>query len=240
MEIGGGCNYLESDNESEIETEEHEEEKVKIDRVNPEEDIRKRIEVVVDTVQEFSSGYEKTRKTIKEQLGDIVTLGINKYGMKREHVRDLIDRAFEERRVDLRYLRKLLPDMLKDTSKTPLSHIHRQQLKQQQEQQTFHLQKQETPPEVANINVVSTEVGAEALPLSDMQITETEDSYTMAQESDTRALEEELRMAHAEIKRLQKTFPANAFLKFRGKLIPIVATIDPSRKVIISVKAKWY
>lgn len=238
MEIGGGCNYLESNNESEIETEEHEEE------VNPEEDIRKRIEEVVDTVQEFSSGYEKTRKTIKEQLGDIITLGINKYGMKREHVRDLIDRAFEERRVDLRYLRKLLPDMLKDTSKTPLSHKHRQQLRQQlkqhQEQQTFHPQKQEIPPEVANINVVSTEVGAEALPLSDMQITETDDSYNMAQESDTRALEEELRMAHAEIKRLQKTFPANAFLKFRGKLIPIVATIDPSRKVIISVKAKWY
>lgn len=69
----------------------------------------------------------------------------------------------------------------------------------------------------------------------------------MAEEPDRSTLEEELRMAHAEIKRLEdmlkdvgEPFTKNAFLERKGYLIPIVVTIDPLKKAIISVQAKWY
>ncbi len=201
----------------------------------------------MDAVKDFGNMYEKTRATVKKELEEIVNLGINKYEMEPKHFRDLIIGAFEERSVSLRYLRRLLPDVLKYTSRTPLTTIQRQQLKQQQqEQQALQLRKQETRPEVTNINAESTETSVEALLPIVMQTTATEDSYTMAEEPDTRTLEEELRMAHAEIKRLEdmlqdvgKTFTKNAFLKRKGYLIPIIVTIDPLKKAIVSVQTKW-
>jgi hypothetical protein len=237
--IGDRCNYLESDNEREIEKikEENGEENTKLDIVNPGEDIiRNRMTQVADDVKEFGNMYEKTRMTVRKELEEIVNLGKNKYEMEPIHLRNLIIDTFEERGASLRYLRRLLPDVMKFTSRIPLTTIQRQQQKQQQKQQVLLLRKQETGPEVTNINAESTEIN---LSPTVMQTTATDDSYTLAQGPDKRTLEEELRRAHAEIKTLQETFLAKAFLKFRGKLIPIVATIDPLKKVIISVKAKW-
>jgi hypothetical protein len=228
------------DNETDTIGEEHEEVKVKAEILTPEEDIRKRITKVVDTVKEFSSEYEKIRTKVKDQLLEMIDLGINQYEMEPKYLRDLIDEAFAERGVSLRYLRKLLPDILKDTSKIPLSHIQRQQLKQQQEGQTSQFQKQEITSEAANINAASTEVRAEALSPTDMHTNTTEDSCTMSQESETVSSKEELTRAYEEINRLGEPFTAKTFLKRRGYLIPIVATIDPLKKVIISIQAKWF
>lgn len=238
---------LQSDSETEIETIEQQEKRTKvIININQEEDIRKRIEVVVDAVQKFERTYVETRTTVKKQLEELVDLGINKYKMEPMHLRDLIVEAFKERDVSLRHLRRLLPDVLKYTSRTPLTTIQRQKLKQQQQAQALQLRKQEIRPEVSIINSESTEVRAEALSPTVMQTTATEVSYTMAQEPDTGALKEKLRMAHAQIKRLEdmlqdvgKPFTKNAFLKRKGYLIPIIVTIDPLKKAIISVQAKW-
>lgn len=239
---------MQSDSETEIETIEHQEKRTKVGiNIKHEEDIRKRIEVVVEVVQKSEDAFVETRTTVKKQLEELVGLGINKYKMEPMHLRDLIVEAFEERPLSLRHLRRLLPDVLKYTSRTPLTTIQRQKLKQQQQaRQALQIRKQEIRPEVSNINAESTEVRAEALIPTVMQTTATEDSYTMAQESDTRALKEKLRMAHAQIKRLEDTlqdvgkpFTKNAFLKRKRYLIPIIVTIDPLKKVIISVQAKW-
>jgi hypothetical protein len=102
---------------NEIETEEkNEEEKAEVDTMNPDEDIRKRIAEIADIIQKFRCIYEETRQTVKEQVIMIVDLGIKKYGMKPIDLRDLIIEVFEERNVSLRYLRKLLPDVLKNVS----------------------------------------------------------------------------------------------------------------------------
>lgn len=83
--------------------------------------------------------------------------------MEAMRLRDLIVEAFEDRNVSLRHLRRLLPDVLKHTSRTPLTTIQKQKLKQQQDQQALQLGKQENRPEVSNINAESTKVRAEAL-----------------------------------------------------------------------------
>ena len=212
----------------------------------PEEDIRKRLQVVVDTVQKSECEYVEACTSVKKQFEELLDLGLNKYKMEPMRFRALIIEAFQQRGVSLRHLRRLLPDVMKYTSRTPLTTIQRQKLKQQQDEHALQLGKQEIRPEVSNNNAESTEVRAEALSPTVMHTTTTEDSYTMAQESDTGALREELRMAHAEIKRLEdmlqdvgEPFTKNAFLKRKGNLIPIVVKIDPLKKAIISVQAKW-
>jgi hypothetical protein len=108
--------------------------KVKAEILAPEEDIRKRIEIVVDSVQKFKSAYVETRKTVKEQLEDIVYLGINEYMMEQKDLRDLIDEVFAARGVSLSWLRRLLPDVLKDTSKVRLDYKHKRESKQREQQ----------------------------------------------------------------------------------------------------------
>jgi hypothetical protein len=78
---------LQPDNETEIETAEHndkeeqeeEEEKTKVDTINQEEEIKKRITTLADTVNNFQIEYVKTRKTVKEQLLEIRDLGLHRF-----------------------------------------------------------------------------------------------------------------------------------------------------------------
>ena len=210
----------------------HEEVKVKSEILTPEEDIRKRIQIVVDGVQKFEIVYLETRKTIKEQLEDIVNLGINEYKMEQKDLRDLIYEVFEERPVSFSYLRKLLPDVLKDTSKIRLDYKHKRELKQR-EQHTVLSQKQE--PAGENVKGTNTEVAEEPLSPTEMH------STTIYEETATR--EEELRKAREQIKSLQQRvksqeepFIAKANLILNKEDIPVVAEIDPLHKEIISIE----
>lgn len=230
--MGGGCNYLQSDNETEIETinHEHEGENTKVDiNIKHDEDIRKRIEVVAESVRKFQSVYVETRKTVKEQLEEIVDLGINQYRMKQAHLRDLIDEVFSEQHVHPSYLRKLLPDILKNTSKGRLDYKQKRELAQQREQQ-LRLKEQGIKPEGDNIK-------------GDISENSAKEVLTTTAEFETIALNEELRRAHEEIKRLQdkvqkleEPFTARAILELRGKDVPIVATVDPLNRNISSVE----
>jgi hypothetical protein len=215
--------------------------KVKAEILAPEEDIRKRIEIVVDSVQKFKSAYVETRKTVKEQLEDIVYLGINEYMMEQKDLRDLIDEVFAARGVSLSWLRRLLPDVLKDTSKVRLDYKHKRESKQR-EQLTVLSQKQ--GPASENIKGANTEVAEQPLSPTEMHSTTIyEETDTRMSEYDVRVIKEELRKAGEQIKSLQQRvknleapFIANANLILKKKDIPVVAEIDPLHKEIISIE----
>jgi hypothetical protein len=220
----GGYNHLERGNEMKTSKEEPEQEKT-TPALNSdhEEDIRKRIEVVADTIREFEDVYVKTRKTVKERLTEIVNIGLKQYKMEPMHLRDLIDRTFAESGVNMSYLRKLLPDILKHTPKGRLDYKHKRELRQQERQQS-QFYPQELPPETYMQRTTSNaEVGE--------------------QESIEGAEKEELKI-YEEMKRLQdkvaelgEPFSAMAILQLGRRDIQIIAKIDPLKKEISSVEA---
>jgi hypothetical protein len=183
-QLGGGSNYLQSNRE------------IKTIEKN-EEEIKKKIEIVVDIFQEYSIKYEETRKTVKQHISDIITLA-KKNEIKLDRIRDLIETAFEERSVSPRYIRRLLPDLLKDSSRIPISHKQKKELRQSLEQQTLH--KQGSELESANIHSERTEIRSDVPLPTDLNTTATEESYPIIQDSDMKTLEEQLRMANTEIK----------------------------------------
>lgn len=211
---------------NEIETGKPVEVRVKSDSVSPEEDIRQRTEVVVDTVEKVQRIYLETRKTIKEQLEEIRDLGINRYGMEPTHLRHLIDEVFKERHVNSSYVRKLLPDMLKDSSRIPLSHKQRQELKQQQEQQVLLLQREK----------IMTEANVQRTTLNEEIATISQESGERTEKEALRRACEEIERLHDEVQKLRQPFNARALLTIRGIPTPMVIRIDPINKKIISIK----
>ena len=103
-----------SDSNSEIE-----------DLMNPKDELKKKIVTLASTIRKWNAETVETRKSVRTQLKDILDLGLNKYKMQKTEVRKLVEEIFLYHGISESWLRKLLPEGLKDTSKTRLSYLQK-------------------------------------------------------------------------------------------------------------------
>jgi DNA repair protein RadA len=103
------------------------------DLANPNDELRKKIVTLADTVREWNNETNRIRKTVKEQFEEILTLGLHKYNMEKTDLRRLVEEIFLIHGVNESYLRKLLPAKLKDPSKTRISYLQRQNIEKERQ-----------------------------------------------------------------------------------------------------------
>lgn len=120
-------NILQSDSGSEIE-----------DLMNPKDELKKRIVTLAGTMKEWNEKTKEARKSVRKQLEDIIDLGLNKHKMEKTELRKLINQIFEYHGIHQSWLRKLLPKELKDSSKTRLSYLQRQEIEKERQRLLLH------------------------------------------------------------------------------------------------------
>jgi uncharacterized coiled-coil DUF342 family protein len=243
---------LQHDYESEIE-----------DLANPKDELKKKIVTLAGTIREWNEKTKETRKSVRKQLKDILDLGLKQHKMEKTELRNLINKIFEYHGIHQSWLRKLLPDELKDTSKTRLSYLQmqeiekeRQRLLQQQasgSQQEIEICEYDGPngSTVESASYQLTEL--EPIPSSSVDRQGLETQYagndSLAQEADSLlskefvTIQNKLSEANKRIERLQedvrslsKPFVAKAYLQAADQDIPLVAQIDPVKKAITSIQ----
>ena len=113
---------MQYDNESEVE-----------DLMNPTDELKKKIVTLADTMRKWNDANIKARKTVKKQIEEIVNLGLNRYHMERIDLRRLVEKIFRYHSVSESWIRKLLPIELKDSSKTRISYLQRQEIEKERQ-----------------------------------------------------------------------------------------------------------
>jgi len=115
------------------------------DLINPTDELKKKIVSLANTMKQWNDVTIKARKSVREQLAEILDLGLNQRKMEKTELRNLINEIFEYHGISESWLRKLLPKDLKDTSKTRLSHLQRQGI--EEERQRLLLMRQASEPQ---------------------------------------------------------------------------------------------
>ena len=75
----------------------------------------------------------KARKSVRDQLQEILDLGLNTYKMQKTELRKLTEEIFLYHGISESWLRKLLPEGLKDTSKTRISYLQKQEMEKERQ-----------------------------------------------------------------------------------------------------------
>jgi hypothetical protein len=119
---------LQSDSNSEIE-----------DLMDPKDEVKKKIVTLASTIRKWNADTLETRKSVRTQLKDILDLGLNKYKMQKIEVRKLVEEIFLYHGISESWLRKLLPEGLKDTSKTRLSYLQKQKIVEERQRLLLQL-----------------------------------------------------------------------------------------------------
>jgi hypothetical protein len=127
---------LQSDSDHEIE-----------DLMNPTDELKKKIVTLAGTMREWDEKTKEARKSVRQQLRDILDLGLNQRKMEKTELRNLINEIFEYHGISESWLRKLLPPELKDTSKTRLSYIQKQKTEEEERQRLLLLKQQTSDPQ---------------------------------------------------------------------------------------------
>lgn len=232
------------------------------DLINPKDELKQKIVTVAVTIREWNNEYRRVRKTIKKQFEEILNLGLN-YKMQKTELRKLTEEIFRFHGISDSWLRKLLPEELKDTSKTRLSYLQRQEIEKNR-QRLLHQRASESQ-QVSEINEYGVSAGSKVKTISYKPIDlepivspsvdrqELETQYTgnnsLVQEADlslpkeSLTIQDELSEANNRIERLQedvrslsKPFVAKASLQTADQDIPLIAQIDPVKKIIISIQ----
>jgi hypothetical protein len=233
------------------------------DLMDPKDVLKKKIVAVASTIRDWHNETTRAQKSVREQLQTILDLGLNSYKMQKTDLRELIEGIFLYHGISGSWLRKLLPEGLKDTSKTRLSYLQRQKIEKDR-QRLLHQQASESRQELetSEFGVSSdstekpdsyqpTELEPIVSPSVDMQglgiqyignnsLAQAEDS-SLPKKSVT--IQNELSEANKRIERLQedmrslsKPFVAKASLQAADQDIPLVAKIDPVKKSITSIQ----
>lgn len=113
---------LQHNHESEIE-----------DLMNPKDELKKKIVSLASTIRKWNEETVEARKTVRMQLKEILDLGLNKYKMQKTELRNLVDKIFRYHSVSESWIRKLLPEGLKYTSKTRLSYLQKQEIEKERQ-----------------------------------------------------------------------------------------------------------
>jgi molybdopterin-biosynthesis enzyme MoeA-like protein len=84
-------------------------------------------------IRKWNEETVKVRKSVRDQLKAITDLGLNKYKMQKTELRKLTEEIFRYYGISESWLRKLLPEGLKDTSKTRLSYLQKQEMEKERQ-----------------------------------------------------------------------------------------------------------
>ena len=231
---------MQSDSDHEIE-----------DLMNPTDELKKKIVTLAGTMREWNEKTKEARESVRKQLKDILDFGLNQRKMEKTELRNLINEIFEYHGISESWLRKLLPEGLKDTSKTPLSYLQKQEI--EEERQRLLLLQQSSKPQQQEYEAKTEH---ESLPDGSTTITssyesqdsksslppyETEINQSLDPKTSVPALEEtsktiqdkRIEGLEAEVRRLSEEFVVKTPFHAFDKDILLAIRIDPIKKVII-------
>ena len=221
------------------------------DLMNPKDELKKKIVALANTMREWNDKTKETRESVRKQLQVIIDLGLNKRKMEKSELRNLINEIFEYYGIHQSWLRKLLPDVLKDTSKTRISYLQRMEI--EKERQRLLLLQQQTAESHLESEVIkrsylddrtmepaSYQPATEYAPVDESL--DCGDALSLPSEESV-TIQKQKNKANKDIERLQedvlwlsKPFVAKAYLQAADQDIPLVAEIDPVKKVIVSIQ----
>ena len=238
------------------------------DLMDPKNELNKKIVALANTMREWNEKTREARDSVRKQLQVIIDLGLNKRKMEETELRNLINKIFEYHGIHQSWLRKLLPEELKDTSKTRISYLQRREIEKER-QRLLQLQQQAAESRQEAEDAESSYLDGNTMgPASyqpKLELTANpeikqrfETGYAPADQflgcnavslpSEESIVRKEQNGTSNNIKKLQedvlwlsKPFVAKAYLQVIDQDIPLVAEIDPVKKAIISIQvAKDY
>lgn len=217
------------------------------DLMNPNDELKKRIVNLACTIRKWNEETVQVRKSVREKLQEILDLGLNKYKMQKTELRKLVEQIFLYHGVSESWLRKLLPEGLKDTSKTRISYLQKQEIQIEKERQ--HLLQQypelrqrsemkEQPLLVVEptTNQLSTRQELQSQECESYQLPSHETSVLAQDQLDT-VIKKKIEKLEEEVRRLSEPFAAKAYLQtIMDYDIPLIVQVDPVKKVITSIQ----
>jgi hypothetical protein len=234
------------------------------DLANPKDELEKIIVSLANTIREWNNETARVRKTVKEQFVEILDLGLNKYKMEKTALRRLVIDIFRIHSVSESYLRKLLPEELKDPSKTRISYQQKQEIEKERQrflreralgsQHESKIRKYGVPNsstvESASFQPLkpetiqpSPETGhgedIDYTPKYHSQDQETPSSphsnYLITVQSELSEAYKKIEKLEADVRRLSEQFVAKANLQAYSEIFPLIAHIDPVKKIITRI-----
>ena len=234
------------------------------DLTNPKDELEKKIVAAAGTIREWNNETVRVRKTIKKQFEEIRNLGLNKYKMEITALRRLVEGIFRIHGVSDSWLRKLLPVELKDTSKTRISYQQKQEIEKERQrllqeralgsQHESEIRKYGVPNsgtvESASFQLLkpetiqpSPETGhGEDIDYTSNYHSQDQETPSSPHSNDLITVQSELSEAHrkiekleADVLRLSEKFVAKANLQAYSETFPLVAHIDPVKKIITRI-----
>ena len=232
------------------------------DLANPKNELNKKIVSVASIMRKWNDETTRLRKTVKEQFVEILDLGLNKYKMEKTELRRLIEEIFRYYSVRESYLRKLLPVELKDSSKTRISSQQKQEIKKESQrllQERALGSQQESEIRKYGVPNSSTVESASSQPMepeatqsengNEEDLDYTSNYHSQDQETPLSSHSDELitvqselseaykkiEKLEADVRRLSEQFVAKANLQGHTKTIPLIANIDPVKKIITRI-----
>ena len=233
------------------------------DLANPTDELEKKIVTLAGIIREWKNETNRVRKTVKKQFVEILDLGLNKYEMEKTALRRLVIDIFRIHDVSDSYLRKLLPAELKDPSKTRISYQQKQEIEKESQRLLqeralgSHHESEIRKYGVPNSSTVESASFQPLMPETIQPSPETghgkDIDYTSkyhSQDQETHSsshsndliIQSELGEAYrkiekldAEVRRLSEQFVAKANLQAYTETFPLVAHIDPVKKIITRI-----
>jgi hypothetical protein len=215
------------------------------DLLNPNDELKKKIVVLAITIRQWNEQTKEARKSVREQLKDIIDLGL-KRKMSEPELRKLINEIFLYHGIHPSWLRKLLPEAVKDTSKTRISYVQRQEIEKEQQrllQQISESQQASNPRTSSLLSLEpSMEFGSgESTPTNYALIkcdspdenTSTEENKMIANRSNE--TNKKIQELETQVQQLSEPFIARVNLQTPTQDILLIAQIDPVKRVITSI-----
>jgi hypothetical protein len=231
------------------------------DLINPKDELRKKIVNLANTIRKWNEERIRVRKSVRDQLIAIADLGLNKYKMQRVELRKLTEEIFRYHGISESWLRKLLPKELKDTSKTRISYLQKQEMEKERQrllqQKTSESRQELEIRENVQSNDITIEPGSHETTKLGLNLSSSVDKQGLGLQNawkidhktnssvseESFSIQNKLDEANNRIVRLEekvqwlsKPFTASAYLQVSDQDIPLVVQIDPVKKAIISIQ----
>jgi hypothetical protein len=216
------------------------------DLLNPNDELKKKIVVLAITIRQWNEQTKEARKSVREQLKDIIDLGL-KRKMSEPELRKLINEIFLYHGIHPSWLRKLLPEALKDTSKTRISYLQRQEIEKEQQrllQQISESKQALNPRASSSVSLEpSREFGSGEYTPTNYAVMKSErpDENTSMGENKMIAnrsneTSKKIQELETQVQQLSELFIARANLQTPAQDLPLIAQIDPVKKLITSIQ----
>jgi hypothetical protein len=220
---------LQSNSDSEVE-----------DLLDPKDELKKKIVNLAGTIRKWNEETVNVRKSVREQLKAITELGLNKYKMQRTELRKLTEEIFRYHGISESWLRKLLPEELKDTSKTRLSYLQKQEIEKERQRlvQQYPELRERSEMKERPLPVVESTTDQSSIS-QELQSQEYESFQLPSHQTSVLAQDnnkDKIEKLEKEVHRLSEAFVAKAYLQIMDRAIPLIVQVDPVKKVITSIQ----